>query len=69
MPTWSDPQPGEDGQIRHELAGERCGAVVAVDVLLRATAVSIVVLVDGTDDETVARCKQRAERLLIEARR
>lgn len=69
MPMWSDPQPAEDGQVRYQLDGHRIGAMVNVMPAERLTLVTVALAVDGTDEATVDRCKQRAEQLLVEAQR
>ena len=69
MPAWTSRPAGPEGQVKHELDGQHIGAHVLVDPLRRITVVSVAMAVPGTDDATVDRCKERAERLLIEARR
>lgn len=64
MPRWEQPVAG-----RHELNGSRVGARVTVMAEERLTLVTVVLVVDGTDEATVDDCKRQAERLLVEAQR
>ena len=68
MPRWETKDLG-DGHLRHELDGRRMGAMVDVDPAIRRTVISLALLVDGTDQATVDRCKVRAEQLLATANR
>jgi hypothetical protein len=68
MPAWTTTAL-DDGQTRHELDGDRFRAMVLVDPAIRRTVISVAIVVLGTDEATVQRCKDRAERLLIEVQR
>jgi hypothetical protein len=67
MPVWTT-RPIDDGE-RHQLLGNRVLANVDVLPADRSTVINVVLLVPGTDEATVQRCKDRAERLLIEVQR
>jgi hypothetical protein len=64
MPAWQEHSAG-DGVVEHTLDAGRMGARIVVDVAIRRTVLSVALLVDGTDEATVDRCKRRAEELLV----